>query len=132
MLRSFAVLTLIGTVLPAIATGQKTGLPEATPELIVSLMPATGFVPLASEDYLAPYRFQVSAVDTANQYSYGSAETVVNPGQARTVSKGTPAGQIRASVRLAEDGLVSYAAEIVSAGRTLARTSATVRVQPAR
>ena len=99
----------------------------AAPELVVSLAPATGFVPLDTADRLAPYRFQLSAVGAERRYSWGSGETLVEPGRSGSFDKSGAGGRVRASVKLAEDGLASDTAELLVGGKTVARTSATVR-----
>jgi hypothetical protein len=98
------------------------------PELVVSLAPATGLLPLDSEQQAIPYRFQIAAFDQDRSWLYGTAETFVWPGQERTVDRNRLMSRVRGKVRLGSDGMATYTAELLLNGRIAARTSATVRV----
>jgi len=100
----------------------------AVPALVVTLMPAVGYVPLESHDELAPYKFEVSALD--ERHAFPSVEVFIRPGQDRRVEKGNAEGRIRASVKLADGGLATYRVELIVQGKTVAQTRATVRFEP--
>jgi hypothetical protein len=103
--------------------------PEGSiPELIVFLTPAEGMVPVDLSDRFVPYRSWIVAVDQESRHSYGSVQMLVRFGQKRSVDRGSDDSRIRGWVDLQDDGLAKYRAELILRGRTMARTSATVRV----
>lgn len=64
---------------------------------------------------------------SGHRHSYGSGETLVRPGQSGSFDKSGTGGRVRASVD-SGDGLATYTAELLVEGKTIARTSATVRL----
>jgi len=124
-----ALLLLLTRVPPATPATEP---PDDAPELVISLMPAVGVLPAEGSDEQAPYRFQVSAgVGQAERRLHVMAEALVRPGQAREADRVSRQARVHGSVKIHENGLASYKAELILDGRTVARTSATVKVKPA-
>jgi hypothetical protein len=123
--------TILATValllLPNAPPGQ-TLVTDGVPELIVTLMPAVGVVPADGTEEAAPYRFQVSAMDLERRHGLGRAEVPVRTGQVKEADSVSREGRIHGLVNLRENGLATYKAELTVDGRTVARTSATIKV----
>jgi hypothetical protein len=98
--------------------------------LVVRLAPSTGVVPLDAEARVAPYTFQILALDRQARKAYASAQTFVRPGQSRSVDEKTDQARVRGAVSLNSSGTATYSAELIRQGRAVARSSATVRLEP--
>lgn len=122
----------VGTLGVGADAPEASAVDSGVPELVVDLAPATGFVPLDSGDPVVPYRFQVSAFDQERRHIYGSASAFVRPGQDRVVDETRAESRVLGSIRFGTDGVAMYTAELQRNGRSVARTSATVRVVPPR
>src|SRR6266498_2060956 len=106
------MLALVGTGSPSNSVSPSQ---DTVPELVVSLAPAEGVVPLDAADQAVPYRFLVIALNRETRIQYGSADVLVRLGQKRAL-KGS---QLRGSVDLREDGSASYSAELAVDGKVL-------------
>jgi hypothetical protein len=100
------------------------------PELVVSILPSVGVVPLDAEDRFAPYTFSVHSFDRESKRWYAGVQLFVRPGQNRLINSGNEKTRLRGYIELGEDGLAKYRLELTADGKTLARTSATIKVVP--
>jgi len=99
-----------------------------TPEIVATLFPATGLIPLGSERHI--YRFQISATDPDDPHrSRASAETLVEPGQTRELSSGREREwEIIGTVTLKENGHVVYHATLLHNGQRVTSSSAGIKL----
>ncbi|HEY7114152.1 MAG TPA: hypothetical protein VIA45_14580 [Thermoanaerobaculia bacterium] len=103
--------------------------PGDAPELVVSILPAVGILPADGSDEFAPYRFEVSAgIGQGEDRLHVTAQTLVRPGQAREADRVSRGARVHGSVKLHDNGLASYKAELIVDGKSVARTSAMVNV----
>jgi hypothetical protein len=124
------IVAAFGLILLTAQTGADNPRPPegSIPELVVSLQPSFGVVPLDEADRVAPYTFSVNAQDREHYYAYGGAQVFVRLGQSRAIDRPSAFGRLRGTVDLREDGLAKYRVELIVDGKTVARTRATVRV----
>ena len=125
MSRASRVLSLV--ILMASIAGN--GFPESgeaeAPELVVTLAPAGGVVPLAGFNRPEVYSFQVWAVDSDHRRMYAKAEAFVRPGQTRTLNETTRDGtRVQGTVTLTDAGVAKYKAELFMQGKRIASSSA--------
>jgi hypothetical protein len=99
-----------------------------TPELLATLFPATGVIPVGAEHHI--YTFQVSANDPDDTHKGKAfAETFVEPGQTREVSSGRgKEWEIRGTVTLKENGHVMYHVTLLHNGERVTSSSAGVKL----
>ncbi len=106
----------------------------ATPELVASLFPAGGYIPVGSSDHPV-YRFQVMAqeVDEAGKVKMkgdaimakAMADTLVEPGQTRAIaSPQANEWRLDGTVTIRKDGFVTYHVSLLHKGERLSSTSA--------
>jgi hypothetical protein len=125
--------TVVGGLLLALISGlsaaqQVSPSADVVPEIVVSVQPSSGVVPLDAEDGAAPYTFSVHTFDS--QRWYAGAQLFVRLGQKRQIDRGNEETRIRGYVELTEDGLARYRLELSAHGKTVARTSAMIKVAP--
>jgi len=124
------VLTVLGAMAPLLAEE------AATPELVASLFPAGGFIPLGSADHPV-YRFQVTAqeVDQSGKprmkgdaiIARAMEDALVEPGQTRTISSPRDREwRLEGFVTIRNDGFVTYRVSLLHNGERVTSTAAGV------
>jgi len=99
-----------------------------TPEILATLFPASGLIPLGSERHI--YRFQISAMDPDDAHKgTASAETLVEPGQTRELSSSRgKEWEITGTVTLKENGHVIYHATLLHNGQRVTSSAAGIKL----
>jgi len=99
-----------------------------TPEILATLFPATGLIPLGSERHI--YRFQISAKDPDDPHKgTATAEILVEPGQTRELSSARgKEWDIFGEVTLKENGHVMYHVTVLHDGRRVTSSSAGIKL----
>jgi hypothetical protein len=109
----------------SLITGSSVAQEAKVPELLASLQPAKGYVPLALEKEPPIYRFQVFAVEVEEPHAMQiSAGTLIRPGQTRRFSQRLGEVELEGSVTLAQGGEVTYRASLTRRGVRVASSSA--------
>lgn len=126
MTRVLIAILMLGCVSTYAGSDSANPSQAAVPEIVVSLAPAEGILPLDASDQAAPYRFFVIALDRDTRTQFGSDALLVRLGQKRAIE----GSSLRGSIDLRKDGSAKYSAEFLRGGKIVARTSATVRIAP--
>ena len=110
-----------------------------SPELVASLFPATGFIPVGAADHPV-YRFEVIAqeLDDAGKMKMkgdaivakASEDTLVEPGQTRAISSPrSREWRLEGAVTIRTDGFVTYHVTLLHKGERVTSTSAGMRLK---
>jgi hypothetical protein len=127
VMKLVACIVLVGAI--AVLAPPAAAEEPQTPEILATLFPATGFIPVGSERRV--YTFEASAIDPDDPHKgKAHATTLLEPGQTREVSSGRgKEWQIEGTVTLKENGHVMYHLTLLHNGKRVTSASAGLRLE---